>query len=152
MDHEQAFRDGAAPGEWLLLDALRRWAAVRMRRGAPEASVRQLFAWRTSPRAGAMFSAWMQLVESQRRRPIQIHCLPCAGASLDERCLVASVGVSAVDLEVGGALLGQMVENPGEVMVLGRSLNLALSASGLALPARLCDKCAARRPQAATLH
>ena len=129
-----------APGERLLLDGLRRWAASRIAGERPHDDVSRLIAWRTSPRAAALFVAWMQAVEAGRARPIQIHCRHCVGASTDEQRLIVSVGLAQVDMEMGEALLNPLIANAGCVMSLARALGVALAAEGKAVPARLLNE------------
>jgi len=129
--------DRPTPGERLVLDGLRSWASSRMDGGAPEIAVQRIVAWRASERVGAFFVAWMRAVEEGRRRPIEIHCVHCHGASIDEQRLVAALGVAAIDPDLGEALLEPLLVDPGVVITLARALNGALAASGLPVPARL---------------
>jgi hypothetical protein len=140
------------PGERLLLDALRGWAAARMDGVQPEIAVRRLIVWRTSEQVGALFAAWMQAVEASRRRPVQIHCPHCRGASIDEQRLIFSVGVASIDLELGEALLAPLSGEAAAVMALARALNAALGGSSLPLPARLCSAPMQHERARATLH
>jgi len=125
-------------GERLVLESLRCWAASRMDGGHPIVASRRLIAWRTSERVAALFVAWMNAVEEGRRRPIQIHCRRCRGASNDEQRLILAMGVASVDMELGETLLTPLLIDPGAVMALARALGAALAAGGLPLPARIC--------------
>src|ERR1700761_6429931 len=103
------------PGERLLLDGLRCWASSRMDGGQPEVAVRRLISWRTSERVGALFAAWMQAVEEGRLRPIQIHCVHCRGASVDEQRLILSLGLASIDMQLGEALLAPLLNDAAGV-------------------------------------
>jgi hypothetical protein len=140
------------PGERLVLQGLRCWAASRMRGGRPVAATWRLMAWRTSERVAALFVAWMEAVEAGGRHPIQIHCVRCAGATADEQRLILAMGVASVDMELGESLLAPLVTDCAAVMTLARALNAALASSGLPLLARLCGAPVRHEVAGATVH
>jgi hypothetical protein len=94
----------------------------------------------------------MQAVEDACRRPIQIHCRHCAGASTDEQRLIVATGMAPVDPNLGEALLAPLLYDAGAVMTLARALNAALTASGLPLPSRLGGDLVQHEAAKVTLH
>jgi hypothetical protein len=75
----------------------------------PDIATGRLIAWRASGRAAALFVAWMQAVEAARRRPLQIHCAHCRGASVDEQRLIFAMGVAPIDMDLGEILLAPLL-------------------------------------------
>ena len=141
-----------SPGERLVLESLRCWASSRRDGGRPEAAAARLIAWRTSEQVAALFVAWMQAVEERRRRPIQICCLRCGGASIDEQRLIFAMGVAPVDMDLGEMLLAPLLIDPAGVMALARPLNAVLATIGLPMPARLCGAPVRHERAGVTLH
>jgi hypothetical protein len=140
-----------SPGERLVLESLRCWASSRRSGRRPEAAGR-LIAWRTSEQVAALFVAWMQAVEERRRRPIQICCLHCGGASIDEQRLIFAMGVAPIDMELGETLLAPLLIDPAGVMALARPLNAVLATMGLPVPARLWGQPVRHEHAGVTLH
>lgn len=138
------------PGEKLLLTGLRAWAAARTSGETPQHRVLSAIASKSSNRAAALFSAWIQAVEADSLRPIQAECDHCGGAAPDLQRLVVACGVAPVAFEMGERLLEPLVSDPRAVMILARSLNAALASSGWPLPARLGSPSAPGR--ASTVH
>jgi hypothetical protein len=130
-----------APGERLLLDGLRGWAASRTIDCCPHAAARRILGWRTSQRVAALFCAWMQSVESSVKRPIRAYCRHCRGVGSDERRLIQAVGLSVIELAAGESLLEPLCVDPTGALVIARALNAALTAEGFPVPARLDGGC-----------
>lgn len=126
-----------APAERLLIASLLAWAQARRQGLPPQRALGALLAARASPRAAALFAAWAQAIEADSLRPLQAECPHCGGAGPDVQRLVAACGVAPVDLGLGERLIAPLVRDPAMVMILARSLNAALAASGWPLPARL---------------
>jgi hypothetical protein len=139
-----------APGERLLLDGLRGWAASRAIGCCPQATAQRILGWRASRRVAALFCAWMQSLECSVRRPIRAYCRHCDGVGPDEGRLIQAIGVCAIDLAAGEALLAPLSLDPTAALVIARALNTALAEEGFPIPARLED--ALPRPPAPTLH
>lgn len=127
-----------APGERLLIEAMRRWASHRMAGVRPHHAVRCLLSWKASERAAALFTAWMEEVEASRARPIHMQCAQCGGLSEDEQRLVVSVGVAPINLTLAERVTATLLHEPGRLAVLSRALNAALAASDMRVPARIC--------------
>jgi hypothetical protein len=123
--------------ERLILAGLRAWALGRIEGGDPRGPVREAVSAAASDQAGALFVAWMQAVEQAARRTLEISCLHCRGASLDEQRLVVACGLAPVAFEMGEGLLQPLLVEARPAMVLARALNRALGACGLPLPVRL---------------
>lgn len=132
-------RQGAdlMPGENLLIYGLRAWAAARCAGEAPHRPISLALAQRTNPRVAALFLAWIQAVEASIVRPIQAECPHCGGAAPDVQRLVVACGVAPVAFDLGEKLIEPLVSDPQAVMILARSLNVALAQAGWPLPARL---------------
>ena len=128
---------GPNGAERLILAGLRAWALGRIDGSDPQGPVRDAVAAATSDQVGALFVAWMQAVEQAARRALEISCLHCRGASLDEQRLVVACGLAPVAFEAGERLLRPLLVEARPAMVLARALNRALGAAGLPLPARL---------------
>jgi hypothetical protein len=135
------------PAERLLYLAIRGWLSARRQGVPPGAAVGGAIAKRTSPRAAALFTAWIQAVEAGRLRPIEISCADCGGASQDEQRLVVACGGAAVAFDEAQALLAPLVRDAEAIALLGRSLNFALAQAGWRLPCRLEPA-----PMTPTLH
>ena len=133
----QACPNAPTPGEQLLLAAVRVWAQARVQGCRPHRHVADALAARSSRRVGALFVAWMQAVEADTLRPIQIRCAGCGGLSDDEERLIVACGIAPVAMDLGEQLLAPMLREPGVAMALGRSLNAAMAADGWRLPARI---------------
>jgi hypothetical protein len=127
-----------APGERLLIEAMRRWATHRMAGVRPHHAVRCLMSWKASDRAAALFTAWMEEVEASRSRPIHMQCANCGGLSDDEQRLVVSVGVAPLNLMLAEKVTSTLLHEPGRLAVLSRALNAALTAADMRVPARIC--------------
>jgi hypothetical protein len=125
------------PGERLLLDGLRGWAASRAIDCCPHATAQRILGWRTSRRVAALFCAWMQSIESSVRRPIRAYCRHCRGVGPDERRLIQAVGLSVIELAAGESLLEPLSADPTGALVIARALNAALAEEGFPVPARL---------------
>lgn len=145
-----ANRQGPLPGEQLLLSTFRTWAALRLSGLEPGPRVSRALAWRTSERTAALFTGWMKALEAACRRPLQLQCPRCGGASLDEQRLVVACGLAPVALDLGERLLEPLLADAGAVMILARALNASLAADGYPLPARLADTAPTEAPP--TLH
>lgn len=143
----------AAPngGERLILAGLRAWALGRIDGTDPQGPVRAAVAAAASDQVGALFVAWMQAVEQAARRALEISCLHCRGASLDEQRLVVACGLAPVAFEMGERLLQPLLVEARPAMVLARALNRALRLEGLPLPVRLESR-PVDHPAAVTLH
>lgn len=126
-----------APAEHLLLSSLAAWAAARHAGEPPQPLLGAALTERASPRAAALFLAWVQAIEAGCVRPLCAHCADCGGLSDDLQRLVAACGLSPVAFEMGEALVAPLVRDPCQVMTLARALNAALAACGWPLPARL---------------
>lgn len=135
-----------APGERLLLDAFRGWAASRAIGCCPEAAARRILGWRASRRVAALFCAWIQSVESSVRRPIRAYCRRCCGVGPDERRLIGAVSLSVIDFAAGETLLQPLSVAPTGALVIARALHAALAEEGFAIPARFDE------PLASTFH
>lgn len=127
-----------APGERLLIEAMRRWASHRMAGVRPHHAVRCLISWKASERAAALFTAWMEEVEASRSRAIHMQCANCGGLSEDEQRLVVSVGVAPLNLLLAERVTAPLLCQPERLAVLSRALNAALSAAHMRVPARIC--------------
>lgn len=140
----------AWPAEQLLLTTIRGWAQAREEGVRPHAALGPILSTKTSGRATALLLAWIQAVEAACLRPIEIRCPVCGGLSLDEQRLIVSCGIAASDMTLGALLLKPLLGDTQSVMMLARSVNLALADCGWRLPARLVH---AEVPQAGqTLH
>lgn len=138
------------PGERLILDGLRGWAASRAIGCCPHAAAQRILGWRTSQRVAALFCAWMESVEISVRRPIRAYCRHARGVAPDEHCLIQAVGVSVIDLAAGETLLEPLSLDPMGLLVIARALNAALVEEGFPIPARFGDGCS--KPLAPTVH
>jgi hypothetical protein len=141
-----------SPGERLLLWSMRAWAAMRQEGGRPEPVVGAALGARASPRAVALFGAWMQAVEASALNRIQIHAAACAALGTDEARLLIACGLAPVAMEAGEDLLRPLLSDPEPAMALARALNRTLAADGWSLPARFNCAFAEVRPQSRTLH
>lgn len=142
-----------SPGERVLIEAMRRWAAHRMADVRPHHAVRCLLSWKSSERTAAIFTAWMEWVESSRLRPIEMRCAQCGGLSEDEQRLIVAVGVAPLNLVLAQRVTAGLVKEPEQLAVLSRALNAALAASSLPVPARICRHAVAASAESApTLH
>jgi hypothetical protein len=143
-----------SPGERVLIEAMRRWAAHRMAGIRPHHAVRCLLSWKASERTAAIFTAWMEEVEASRQRPIHMQCAQCGGLSEDEQRLVVAVGVAPLNLSLAERVTAHLVHQPEQLAVLCRALNAALAAAALPIPARICAHAAAAAgpPSPPTVH
>jgi len=137
------------PAERLLYLGIRGWVSARRQGAAPADLVSGAIARRTSGRAAALFTAWIQAVEAGGLRPIEIQCADCGGVSQDEQRLVIACGGAPVAFDEAQALLEPLVRDAQAITVLGRALNFALAQAGWRLPCRLGAEPFAHTP---TLH
>jgi hypothetical protein len=137
------------PAERLLYLGIRGWVSARRQGAAPGELVGGAIARRTSGRAAALFTAWIQAVEAGGLRPIEIQCADCGGVSQDEQRLVIACGGAPVAFDEAQALLEPLVRDAQAITVLGRALNFALAQAGWRLPCRLGPEPFAHTP---TLH
>lgn len=142
-----------SPGEMLLIAGLRGWVQLRNAGEEPQSVIGRAMSRKTSARAAALFVAWLEMIEAASRRPIQVQCRSCGGISTDEQRLVVACGLSTSAFDVGAELLEPLLIQSEQVMVMARSLNLALADCGWRLPARLGGVRAVPHPQPGrTLH
>jgi hypothetical protein len=141
-----------APAERLLLWSIRAWASVRRAGQRPEPLIGAALGKRSSARAAALFSAWMQAVEAAAGRRLQIQCAACAALCPDEARLLLACGLASVSMEAGGDMLRPILTDAEPAMALARVLNRVMAADGWKLPARLGFDFAEVRPISRTLH
>jgi hypothetical protein len=144
--------DVLSPAERLLLWSMRAWATLRQEGDRPEPVVGAALGARASPRAVALFGAWMQAVEASARGRIQIHSAACAALGQDEARLLIACGLAPVDTEAGERLLRPLLADPEPAMALARALNRVLAADGWSLPARFNCAISDVRPSSRTIH
>lgn len=141
-----------APAEQLLLWSIRAWASVRRSGERPEPVIGAALGKRSSARAAALFSAWMQSVEAGANRRLQIQCAACAALCPDEARLLLACGLAPVSMDAGGDMLRPILTDAEPAMALARVLNRVMAADGWKLPARLNFDFADVKPISPTLH
>ena len=141
-----------APAERLLLWSIRAWASARRCGERPEPVIGAALGKRSSARAAALFSAWMQSVEAGASRPLQIQCAACADLCPDEARLLLACGLAPVAMDAGGDMLKPILADAEPAMALARVLNRVMASDGWKLPARLNFDFADVRPISPTLH
>lgn len=147
-------KSALAPAERLLFAALQGWATLRARGERPHSHIAPLLAHKTSGRAAALFVAWIEAVEAESVRPLQIECPSCGGPAPDAQRLIVACGVAPVAPALAESLLAPLLLGHATVIQLGKSLNAALAAEGWPLPARVESPppVADRPPRSRTLH
>jgi hypothetical protein len=148
----RAQAEALAPAERLLLWCMRAWATVRLSGERPQTSLIPMLSARASPRAAALFGAWMQAIEAGASRKLRIQCGACTILSPDEERLLLAAGLAPVAMEAGHGLLRPLLPDPEPTMALARALNRTLAADGWRLPARLSGGFAELQPQSPTIH
>jgi hypothetical protein len=141
---------GLSLGEQLVLAGLRTWARARMAGDEPRCLIRPGLTHVASKPVAAVFTAMMEHIERDATRPMQIHCVACAGYSEDEQRVVLACGVARASLGAAFDLLRPLVTSPEAPVLLARTLNVALANAGYPLPVRLWDDEALLVP--ATIH
>lgn len=139
-------------GERLILAGLRAWGHARLSGPQQSLVVQSALSVCASERVATFFAAFMEAVEATALRPIQIGCPHCDGLSMDEQRLIVACGISPVAFDLGQKVLAPILRDTETALVLARSLNGALAAEGLYLPARLTQHPAMHGGHRPTLH
>jgi hypothetical protein len=138
LSHCRPGPEGLAPGERLLLCALRAWPRLADWSDSAEAAVRDGVAEAAGPMAAVLLVDLLESLEADAPRDLDRRCLCERSLTADEHRLVLACGLATLFPEAAERLLAPLAPNAAARIVgLARPLASELARAGLALPVRL---------------